>query len=363
VVNASRYGLGVALLMVAVLPAAHAVMFQSTDDPAYNTTEPAGTLTDSGWRLEGLWSSYLGTPVAPTFFVAAKHIGGNVGDLFILNDFVYHTTAMVSNPSADLIVWQVAETFPTYASLYTKIDEVDKSCAVFGRGTQRGPAVIVAGVTNGWQWGTADGVKRWGENDVAAIVTGGATLGDFLQATFDRTAGTNECHLSVGDSSGALFIQDGSEWKLAGIHYAVDAHFSFDGTTNTQFDAALLDMGGLYIGENTTWTFITNEVADIPSAFYSTRISSQAAWINNVINFEPGIDLRITGIQPAGNDVQITFMTGLDKIYRIDWCADLKTNAWETLTNGVVGTGGAMTATDTGAASLPNRFYRVGLVP
>ncbi len=265
------------------LPSSYAILFKSTADPAYNTNAPSGTLANSGWQYEGSWGSFLGTAVAPTFFLAAQHIGGATGQVFVLNGFTYHTTAFFDDPSSDLRLWQVAETFPSYAVLYTNINEVGKHCIVFGRGTQRGLAVIVSGVTNGWQWGASDGIERWGENDVATNVNGGAALGDFLRATFDRGAGSNECDLSVGDSSGGMFIQNGGVWQLAGIHYAVDGPFSnaVDGTT---FQAALLDRGGLYEASGSSFIFIPNTVSDNPSGFYSTRVSSHISWINGVIS-------------------------------------------------------------------------------
>jgi PKD repeat protein len=268
---------------------AQAVLFKSTADPSYNTNAPTGSLTNSGWQYEGDWSSYLGTPIAPTYFITASHFGGDTNWIFVLNGFAYHPVASYDDPNSDLILWEVAETFPSYAPLYTNSNEVGKHCVVFGRGTQRGAAIIVGTppVTNGWFWGTGDGVRRWGENDVATNINAGAGVGDLLYETFTRTANSNECHLSVGDSGGALFVQDGSTWKLAGIHYAVDAPFSTNGVNGSGFEAALMDYGGLYTGGDGNWTFQSNTPADKPSGFYSTRVSSHIAWINSVINAPP----------------------------------------------------------------------------
>jgi PKD repeat protein len=280
------------------LQSTHAVLFKSTADPTYNTNSPSGTLTNSGWQYEGAWGSFLGTPVAPMFFLAAKHVGGTTGEVFVLNGFTYHTTAFFDNPNSDLRMWQVAETFPSYALFYTNTDEVGKHCIIFGRGTQRGPAVIVSGVINGWQWGASDGVERWGENDVATNVDGGAGLGDFLYATFDRDAGSNECHLSVGDSSGGMFIQNGGVWQLAGIHYAVAGPFS-NAVDGTVFEAALLDRGGLYESDGGVWTFIPNTAQDNPSGFFSTRISSHIDWINSVISDSDVAPVATFGATPT----------------------------------------------------------------
>lgn len=72
---------------------ARAVLFYSTADPNYNTTAPAGALSDSGWDLQGLWGIFLGTPVAPRYFLTARHIGGTVGDPFLFQGASYVTTA------------------------------------------------------------------------------------------------------------------------------------------------------------------------------------------------------------------------------------------------------------------------------
>jgi PKD repeat protein len=265
---------------LASLPSCHAVLFESTGETTYNTTAPSGTLSGSGWQHEGQWGNFLGTPVAPMLFLAAKHVGGATGDVFVLNGFTYHTVASNDCPNCDLRLWQVAETFPAYALLYTNSTEVGKQCIIFGRGTQRGDAVTnTTGVLKGWKWGISDSVERWGQNVISGVYTD-QTNGEMLQATF----GINVCDLTDVDSSGGMFIQNGSTWRLAGIHHGVDGPFSTDGTTNTQFDAALLDIGGLYVEGVTNWIFVSQQSSDQPSSFYSTRVSANLSWINGVIN-------------------------------------------------------------------------------
>ncbi len=334
---------------------ARAVLFLSTNDANYNTTAPTGTLTGSGWQHEGTWGNFLGTPIAPNYFITAKHVGGTNGQEFVLNGFTYHAIASFANPDSDLRIWKVAETFPGFALLYTATNEVNKHLVVFGRGTQRGDEVVVDSELKGWKWGTGDGVKRWGENDVAAVVNEAPGLGDLLAATFDRGAGPNEAHLSNGDSGGAVFIRDGATWKLAGINYSVTGSFS-NAADSTVFSAALFDMGGLYIGGGTSWTLITNEVDDIPSAFFSTRISANQAWIYNVLQ-------QITGIEGTGQDVQISFSSVPYVHHRMEYKNALTESTWTTLTNNIAGTGNIISITDSNAATLPKRFYRVGLIP
>jgi hypothetical protein len=360
-----KQGIWLGCLLALLLAArAEAVLFEFTGDPTYNTTAPSGTLTNSGWQYEGQWQgSHIGTPIAPTFFLAAQHIGGSVGDLFGFNGLYYHTVAFFDCPNSDLRVCQVAETFPNYAPLYTGSNEVGQLCVVIGRGTQRGPPVIVNGSTNGWMWGATDGVQRWGDNVVSGIYTD-ANQAEYVEASFVRNADSNQCDLSVGDSSGGMFIQDNGTWKLAGIHYEVEeGPYSYDGMSNTEFIADMMDLRGLYYqsGPN-SWTLVPSNGPPVSTFFISSRVSAHAAWIYSVINFQPGNDLQITGVQLVGPDAQVNLVTGSNRVYRVDHISDLATGVWTAVTNNLTGTGGIVPVVDPGAAAQPQQFYRATIL-
>ncbi len=126
-----------------------------------------------------------------------------------------------------------------------------------------------------------------------------------LQAAFDTNSGSNECQLSFGDSSGALFIKEGSAWKLAGINYGVDGPYN---TTNADpgFDAAIFDAAGLY-EKNLAGIWLP---ASSPGSFYATRVSTHVNWINSVINAnvpaEPKNDPVCSGAkQQPGLDLSV----------------------------------------------------------
>jgi hypothetical protein len=150
----------------------------------------------------------------------------------------------------------------------------------------------------GWHWGPGDSVQRWGENIVADIINGdgipplpgggGGVVGLLLKLAFEP--GATECTLSAGDSGGAVFIQDGAEWRLAGINFAVDGPYS---TTNSGpgMLAAIFDEGGLYRSQAGQWVPIPDVPTPQPSNFYATRISSNLAWISTVIGTAPPPDL------------------------------------------------------------------------
>jgi hypothetical protein len=277
-----------------------AVLFYSSGDTAYNTTEPTGSLTNSGWQFQGTFLQYLGTPVSAHHFITAKHLNVPVGNTFTFDGTTYTTIAKIPDPGSDLVLYEVDGTFPRYAPLYESTDEVGKDFVVFGRGTQRGAVVTANGDTKGWKWGPYDGVMRWGENRVDATTT---VIGSpVLQADFDSSGGTgaNECMLSDKDSGGAIFIQDGGIWKLAGINWAIiPGKVSFSSSGSSPFNAALFDYSfkvsdseKIYYndGQPLPWPYLSGNGND-PVRFYPTRISSRYTWItNNIPDFDQDVD-------------------------------------------------------------------------
>ncbi len=270
--------------MLSQLAPAMAVILYGSGDPTANTTAPTGPFANSGWQFEGQFDGFLGTVIAPNYFITAKHIGGSVGDTFSFNGTNYTTTAVFPDPSSDLQIWRVSGTFPIQAPLYSGSPgtEANLFLMVFGRGTQRGNSVFVGPVSHqgGWLWGTSDAVQRWGTNIVGSIVND-PTYGELLRVPFNNNAGPNEGHLSVGDSGGAVFVfnMTSKAWELAGINLAVDGPFSTSSNGANAFDAAMFDTTGLFVdGGSGTWVAAPN-----PSAFYSTEIAAHKGFIESVI--------------------------------------------------------------------------------
>ncbi|MFL6594171.1 MAG: hypothetical protein ACJ8HQ_01900 [Chthoniobacterales bacterium] len=273
-----------ALLIFGVVNARAVILFD-TGDPNANTTAPDGTLAGSGWQYEGIFGGFLGTPIAPRFFLSAKHVG-NQGSI-VFGTTSYSVIAQFYDPTSDLAINQVAQDLPVIAPIFTSSDETGRRLVVIGRGTQRGDLIMRNGTPRGWSWGAGDARERWGENDVAAIVNFSSGPDDAIYATFDQPsvpgALPNESHLSVGDSSGAVFINDNGTWKVAGINYAVDDVYSAP-DPNTGFSAAIFDARDYYnrTGQS-TWELITG-ASPVPTGFYATRISSKLPWIYSVID-------------------------------------------------------------------------------
>ena len=276
----------------------HGILFQHTSDPQFNTQPPPGELVGSGWDLQGKWGSFLGTPVAPNFFITAKHVGGQIGASFEFRGVFYTTDARFNDPDSDLALWRITGNFPAHATLYSHSDEVGNSIVVFGRGGLRGVEVAASTalgpLLRGWRWGAADGRIRWGENVVDSVVTSDETIvvlpqvsapanTPLLKMGFNRNGGTNEAHLSSGDSGGGVFIRRDNVWKLAGINYAVDGLYNLT-SSGPGFLGAIFDEGSLYKGEATNWTFVPDFPTEQPSSFYATRISARVPWIQSVLS-------------------------------------------------------------------------------
>ena len=247
------------------------VILSSTGDPSKNTTAPGGTLAGSGWQYEGVFGSFLGTAIGPHHFITVKHIG-IASNTFVYQGASYSVVTWYDDPDTELRIFQVAETFPTYAPLYSSSKEGGSNVVVIGRGTERGDPVNLSGSLRGWLWGPSDGVERWGQNKI------NYASGNDLWATFDQIGIANEAQLSSGDSGGAAFIKDTTGWKLAGICYAADGA-TWSTSTGGEFSAALFDRRGFY---ETDGTPISGS-KPVPSRFVAVRISARMAWIRSIV--------------------------------------------------------------------------------
>src|SRR5580658_535399 len=134
------------MLLFGLSLTARAVIFYATGDPTYNTTAPTGTLAGSGWQWVGSWEGFAGTPIGQSYFLAARHVGGSVGDPFVFNGVTYTSIAFFDDSSSDLRIVQVNGSFPTWAPLYRGSSEVGSGLVVFGYGLGRGDPVTVQGV-------------------------------------------------------------------------------------------------------------------------------------------------------------------------------------------------------------------------
>ena len=269
---------------------ARAIVFFATDDPTHNTTAPTGDFAESGWRWQGNWRGFAGTVIGTNWFLTAQHLGGEVGEEFMLEGEGYRTTAFFDDPETDLRLWRVCRPFASSAPLHGAANEAGRVCVLFGRGLARGAEVTLtnAGQTElrGWYWGPNAGPLRWGLNRIAGYENLGSHAGVLLRGTFDATGGADEAMLAGGDSGGGLFIEHGGRWELAGIAYAVDGPFSYT-AEGPGFHAALFDCRGFHQEATDGWVPVAVGPLPQPAAFYASRVSVRRVWIEETMAANP----------------------------------------------------------------------------
>jgi hypothetical protein len=291
---------GLGAIMAVLLPGqqAQALVFVDSDAAGFNTAAPTGVYADSGWQYLGYFGSFLGTAIGSQYFITAQHIGVQ-GTTFVqsalftgLPEVVYTVDTGANGgvgfwdiAGSDLRIYKIEQTFASYAELYQG-DGVGKLGVLTGRGGVRGEAVLDGlGNTVGWKHTGADGVVRWGTNEISGTLGSGA--GTYWVAAFDNVGRTEfEVGLSVGDSGGSLFVNDGGSWKLAGIHSSIDGLFDTNAIIGdgTEFSASLFDRGGFYQGsDGSGWNLVPDLPGDQPSRIFMTSVTANVATIQGVI--------------------------------------------------------------------------------
>ena len=314
-----------ALSLLLVSPVSGIIFYDAASMPANTETAPTGAFANSGWqhqivttRFTGTWF-FLGTIISPKHYVTANHLGsGNNGTVdreivtqptfitggaerkFTLKNGGNPTTIQWLDPddgmmkNTDLRVFEIWETFPAFAELYsqsgnpdvesggniTSFAEENEGLVMTGYGDGRGTVVSISGIPKGWQGNSNYRKVRWGRNIVDGITN--SSNGLLLYCDFDPTTGQSECQSANRDSGGGWFIKDGGTWKLAGINRGVDTYeYAPPNPNSNGFRAAIYSGAGLYHGPSDD--LITSGSAYEKSHSYASRVSEHEAALDAII--------------------------------------------------------------------------------
>jgi hypothetical protein len=302
----SRCRAAVAAWVLALPGLLWAVVVFEPGDGSRNSSEPTGSLANTGWQWTGRFNSFCGVPVGPSSFLTAAHVGGNIGDRFEWQGRRYRVVGSQTDSASDLRLWHVSGRFASNAPVATQDVRVGELVMILGRGATRGAEILanrgMGPVLAGWEWGPVDGVLRWGTNSVDANIDGTSIglYGPLVGCRFNGGRGNDEGCLSTMDSSGPLFVRRGSTWQLAGIHFAVQAAFNTQ-PTGTGGNGTIFDYRGLYQNDGSGWVLESIENDNpVPAAFFSTRVQPRNAWLATALATAPAGATLESSADPAG---------------------------------------------------------------
>ncbi|MEE9609350.1 MAG: trypsin-like serine protease, partial [Myxococcota bacterium] len=221
-----RIPAALALVLCLAWPA-HSVIIDSGDGTG-NTGAPAGPPGDPGWAHVGIRGGTNVVYVGNGWVLSANHVG--VGDVFF--DEVRYPPAegavkiRLSNPGGgpqpDLAVWQIDPSPPLpILPINAELNISGAEAILIGQGRDRGAEILVGNKRIGYEWGGPK-TMRWGTNQVSGYATVFSTESIYTNfSDGSPQATTDEAQAANGDSGGAVFVDNGGGWELAGIMFAI----------------------------------------------------------------------------------------------------------------------------------------------
>ncbi len=223
--------LAAALLLA---PAGRAVLIDSGDGTG-NTSAPPD---DPGWVYVGLRGPFTAVYLGDGWVLTANHVPvGNVWIDGISYDMIGSTAVRLDNGDgsfADLKVVGLAGVPPLpLLPIRATPPSFGDPVVMIGNGRNRGPASVPCdpngppppGPLGGYDW-LLTRTLRWGTNEVEDFLPFDDEFNtlttEFFLTSFDQAATAHEAQGADGDSGGAVFIENGSQWELAGILVSID---------------------------------------------------------------------------------------------------------------------------------------------
>jgi T5SS/PEP-CTERM-associated repeat protein len=172
----------------------------------------------------------------------------------------------------------------------------------------------------------------------------------------------------VGNVNGGVvaYINGGVSWLLDGTVFSADV-ISNAGTINVI--GSTLYLNNNHNDVNVGVLNVVNGSLNLSNSVLINNGTINAVYGN--INLYNGSSLTnaggtiltsnnipvITSIAVTGQDVAVTFQTGMGGQYGVEYTDDPTSGNWTSVQDGLTGTNGIFTVVDTGAAVLTQRFY------
>jgi hypothetical protein len=221
-----------AILLALVLAAPASAVIIDSGDGSGNTTAPS---PDPGWSHVGLRGGLTAVYLQDGWVITANHVpDGDVVLGGVTYGLVPSSSVRLQNSDgtdADLKMFAISP-LPPLAPLpvAASVPSNGASLILIGHGRNRGASTSwdpngppPPGPFYGYAWGAGRSL-RWGTNFVedfpATRIFGTEVFGSF----FDEADSAHEAQAANGDSGGAVFAWNGSQWELAGVMIAISEY-------------------------------------------------------------------------------------------------------------------------------------------
>lgn len=240
--NIARTLLASMLCCMPMLGRASAVVLHDQADSEVNDKEASESCSQTNGQGQRYFGDFIAADIDQNEFITTSHIGvqstSYVNDaLFIgvttqihqieqaTNDGLMYSDSTGINP----LTHQAMPHFSSWIPLLTKINKAGGGILFTWHGGQQDAAISACCLLKSFA-----GVAPWYENRMPCIISI-VGAGQMHSIDFDAIASDQQRNLSVGDSGCATLFNTGGQWKIAELHFAIDAPHSASPTGSPAF--------------------------------------------------------------------------------------------------------------------------------